>query len=614
MIDLGPVTSFLGLSTPVTLANRPYYAVHAEGGYRLISRICAHMGGQVVDTGSCFECPQHGWRYNRTTGQGINVPSAQLSWLPITVRDGHLWVDSLPERESTPAASQRKTMFEQLSVQLHAHACLDFVYKGFSLLTDPWIAGPAFMGAWIQYPPPMIDVGKLHPDAILITHEHSDHFHEPTLSSLERSTPVYVPDFPNRRMVLRLEALGFVDVHPMSFGETYEISEGINLSCFEPNSLWNDSIVLIDIDGFRILNLNDAGLNHRIAPIVSPVDVIATGFSGAASGYPLTWTHLSEQEKIGNMELQCQGSLDRLREALVLYEATYLLPFASHFALWHPSHRQYAALMRQNTIVDVCREFEQSPTRLIDLLPGDTWDISDGRISRVQRHREELYDRECKLRYLETNFDRSVFEQHHPPPGDLTRNELEEYFFRLNSVPDIVFSEDLSVTVEAGSPDFGPLDVSFEIRGGRLENLTHPPETPNLRIKLPLGVLGRIVRENLNWDEATIGFWCTLERHPDVYNAGFWRLLQAPYFNKPARPPGGTRHKVSGDTVIADLIEEHGDRADRILRRYGLYCAGCHHSTMDSISQGLDAHGINPRMLTRLVKELEQVAYSQSES
>ena len=60
------------------------------------------------------------------------------------------------------------------------------------------------MGAWTHYPPPVVDLGELHPDAILITHEHSDQFPEPTLSFIERSTPVYVPDFPNRRMVLRL--------------------------------------------------------------------------------------------------------------------------------------------------------------------------------------------------------------------------------------------------------------------------------------------------------------------------------------------------------------------------------------------------------------------------
>ena len=63
---------------------------------------------------------------------------------------------------------------------------------------------PAFLGAWTQYPPPVVDVTTLRPDAMVISHEHSDHFHEPTLVEFDRSIPIFIPDFPNRRLVERL--------------------------------------------------------------------------------------------------------------------------------------------------------------------------------------------------------------------------------------------------------------------------------------------------------------------------------------------------------------------------------------------------------------------------
>ena len=41
-----------------------------------------------------------------------------------------------------------------VTIKLLAHACLEIKYNGFTLLTDPWLAGPAFHGSWIQYPAP----------------------------------------------------------------------------------------------------------------------------------------------------------------------------------------------------------------------------------------------------------------------------------------------------------------------------------------------------------------------------------------------------------------------------------------------------------------------------
>ena len=59
-----------------------------------------------------------------------------------------------------------------------------------------------------------------------------------------------------------------------------------------------------------------------------------------------------------------------------------------------------------------------------------------------------------------------------------------------------------------------------------------------------------------------------------MYQAGFWRLLQAPYYKNLIEVPALYDRPITGETVIADLIETYGDAADRIMRRYGLYCEG----------------------------------------
>jgi CMP-N-acetylneuraminate monooxygenase len=147
--------------------------------------------------------------------------------------------------------------------------------------------------------------------------------------------------------------------------------------------------------------------------------------------------------------------------------------------------------------------------------------------------------------------------------------------------------------------------VSFEIRDGRLTVLPSPPEQANLTIAMPLTVLTAVIREDLSWDEAFIGYWCEFHRHPDVYHAGFWRLFQAPYFKKPISITHATDStEVSSASTIAEVLEAHGATADRLLRRYGLYCLGCQHAVSDSIALGARHHGIDEQRVSRLIQDL----------
>ena len=41
----------------------------------------------------------------------------------------------------------RKTSPTDIDFKLHAHACLEIIHEGFSILTDPWLDGPCI--SWI---------------------------------------------------------------------------------------------------------------------------------------------------------------------------------------------------------------------------------------------------------------------------------------------------------------------------------------------------------------------------------------------------------------------------------------------------------------------------------
>jgi CMP-N-acetylneuraminate monooxygenase len=612
-IRIGPADAFTRLPAVIGEGSQTYFLVRQGEDYALLSNICPHQGGAVYDKGTCFECPLHGWQFDRNTGRCLNAPSRSLSVIPVVVEDGILFGDIPRPAHIEQVRHGGRGSKTGLTIQLHSHACLEISYDGFTLLTDPWLDGPAFLGAWAPYPPPDASGADLKPDAILITHEHSDHFHEETLQRLDKGTPVYVPDFPNERLPRRLTALGFRSVRRLRFGERARIRKNWHVTAFEAASYWNDAFLLVDVDGFRIFDINDAGVNARIARMVGAVDVLAVQFSAGASGYPWTWAHLSDDQKVDISARACAGKLQLVREATRVYGASAVLPFASHFTLWHPTHRRFAELMKRNRLSDVRHALADTDTDVIDLLPGDVWDVGRGVIRRVWDDPNEPFEPGRLSEYLDRAISAQAFAAAHPTDESLSREELVAYVLGLNRVPEIALCEDVTVCIDGtpttpttGTTGGGCVDVSFAIAGGRLTLLSSPPDPPNLRITVPLEVLTAVVRANLSWDEAFIGYWCRFDRHPNEYHAGFWRLFQAPYFQRPIEPGVSSDPVIGTESTVAEILEAHGDQADRILRRYGLYCAGCDHSTAESIGMAARQHAIEPRRLDLLVRELNQ--------
>ena len=608
---VGPVSSFSEGPTPVRVRNRSYFVIrHESGQYRLLSAICPHMGGIIEDTGTEFQCPNHGWRFNYD-GSGKKVVRKQMSCVPTLVRDGDLFAKiPLDNLGDVAQIASKRGQDTDCTIELHSHACLEITHKAHSLLTDPWLIGPAFLGAWTQYPPPVVSPADLDPNTIWISHEHSDHFHEPTLELFDRAVPIFFPDFPNQRITRRLTDMGFDNIHPVRFGETYEINDGLKLTCFETVSIWNDSITLFELDGFRILNLNDAGLNPRIARFIGSVDLVASAFASGASGYPFTWEHLSNKEKIEISQRSSDGKIGMLKQAMELYGADFMLPFAGHFGLWHPSHKEFQRGLKQNTVKDVVAAFKGTRVKVIDILPGEKWDSSTGKIQRGYQDRDLVFDLSHKIKTLESQFDPEIFEQYHPLNAHAKTEDIEAYLLRLNDVSDMVFCEDLTVLLKSvgKSRVDQAICVSFQVEQGKLEILeSDPNRIHDLTIEVPGGILNRIITDDLSWDEVHIGYWCRFTISNEMYHSNFWRLLQAPYYNKKPDISSGIGDVVSGDSIIAEIVERLGVRADRLLRRYGFYCVGCGHSNWCSISQSGVAHGLDTSHVKHLVAELRQL-------
>ena len=243
---------------------------------------------------------------------------------------------------------------------------------------------------------------------------------------------------------------------------------------------------------------------------------------------------------------------------------------------------------------------------MIDLLPGEVWNAQNGKRTRLSyEDREHVFDIDRMVRYADESWDEDTFRAYFPAANGLAAEEVEQHLLRLNETPEMRFCEDLTCVLR-GFDEEGrfPLEVSFEVAGQRLR-IIEPSAEPSLTIEVPLGILERLVRDDVSWDEAFIGYWCRLDRSPNVYHAGFWRLLQAPYYARPPQLPADVPVELGPDSTIAEVLEAHGEPADLILRRHGLYCFGCSRSPFESIRLGAQKHGLTDHELDRLVGELQ---------
>ncbi|MCG8583328.1 MAG: MBL fold metallo-hydrolase [Pirellulales bacterium] len=502
-------------------------------------------------------------------------------------------------------ARANHTGFPDVTVRLHAHACIEIEHRDFRLLIDPWLTGPAFLGAWTQFPPPRVHASELSPDAILITHEHSDHFHEPTLDQFDRSTPVFVPDFPNQRMPRVLDEMGFTDVRPLAFGALAALDEHFSVTAYEPETIWNDAIYLIEVAGFRMLNLNDAGINRRIEPLVCPVDLV-----------------------IAHSDESSTGAFDEIVE---LYGASHVLPCGSFYAWWDPEQRERLSTTTSLPVCHGLRQCSESKpvlasalaepvahksklkqegtarmARLLPLLPGSSWDAASDEVTHARNAIEPTID--AAVAHCDRTFDADLVDICRQPARMISCDELSNYFLRLNHTPEAVFCEDMTAWVVIHSDD--DKDVKFElgliVSDGRIGITSGQPPHPGLTMTLPLWAVSKVVLEDLSWDELRIGRWGHFDPADTPRHVAFWRMLQAPYFHKRAVLSTYNGGQISHATVMVNIVEQSGPQAERILRRYGLHDDATLRSSHEPLAAAAAEHGLDDDAIERLVGELRR--------
>jgi CMP-N-acetylneuraminate monooxygenase len=325
---------------------------------------CSHMGGDLKEKNLNLVCTQHGWTY-KLNGENQNSFGPSLTRVKI-VNETETELEVLLPFTEIAETNEIFELIYPLQIKVHSHATLDFSYRKQSILFDPWLNGPAYYGAWTLHPEPIIETESLRVNAIIITHPHPDHFHLPTLAKLDKKIPVYFPKFPSEIIPNGLTELGFVNQKPMNWSEEFPIGDYFRIKFLRPVSMWEDSATLTQVDDqgivFSWLNLVDAGavIEENALP---KLDLLSSAFDQGASGYPLTWTHISDARKRRMLEAQKASTLELLARKANQLKANYFLPFAGHWRLAMPEHQKYAEMIPHTTFSELEWTFKEERDR-----------------------------------------------------------------------------------------------------------------------------------------------------------------------------------------------------------------------------------------------------------
>jgi len=569
----------------------------------LFSADCPHQHGIVEDLNDkSWICPNHNWSFNPDNGKCINAPQERLETFPVIIEKTKLFAE-LPEKKIFESLSEKgKKIFPKIT--LVSNACLLIEWNGKNILTDPWIVGPAIYGSWVHYPPTKLNLQDLPKiDYIVISHEHTDHFNEKTLSLLNKEIPIYVPHYKIGRLAQKAKKLGFNNVFSISPETIINLEDEIKLIFFNTNNIWNDSVIYLQFGNFKILDINDAGFNWNIPKLVGDVDLICSAFSFGASAYPLNWIHLDISSKIEIMKTKNLGMLKMLKQISDLCHAQYLLPFANFNELGPTKLRNIAKLQIKNTPKTIGNYFKKSSLEILEMLPGQSWDGKSGKI--FQRNdREKFFDRESTLKFLDENYFDDTNKEFIPSIFTLTHEDLKNYFENFNESELSKQVGKYSILLLAYNEE-RKLYGKISFLNGRVEYESDPIlDQTDLKMNCPGAIIQDIIKNDLSWDE--IQYWSEYSRTNEEYNIAFWKIMHAPW--EARKNLSQEKYDfVTENTAIATLLEKGGKEINKIFEQFGLYCASCDASIGENLEEGCRMHGLTKDSTQKLILKINEL-------
>jgi UDP-MurNAc hydroxylase len=434
-------------------------------------------------------------------------------------------------------------------IQHLGHAGFIVEHRGTRVLIDPWFFA-AFMQSWFPYPDnrSLLDLVRGQPfDYLYVSHLHHDHFDHRLLEMLDRSIKVIAPKYRSKALVRKFRALGFEDIIPLDHKQSHELAPGLTATMYLDTSHKEDSGLLLDMDGFRLLDLNDC--NTPMSELPTDVDVLAAQYSGAM-WYPNCYDYPPDlmQKKVDSVR---RDLMDTLYRKVKLTDAKYYVPSAGPACFLDPALTHFND--RDRTIFplweNVAEQFTEAcpNVEVLRLQPGDRVSLDAAARTATAEPTAERRPAEGIVEYSNRRRD-EWGEFYLQPERPITPDELESYFATLQR-KNKHFLHDFhkDIRLVAGGwmwgVHLGRLAEHFVIEG-------EEPYDPEYSFLMSPRVLRQIIDGREGWEEALLSMRVNLHRDPDVFDSRFMGLLR--YGNEPVQTLQMLRESSNTETIERD--------------------------------------------------------------
>lgn len=446
------------------------------------------------------------------------------------------------------------------SIDYLGHAGFIVQHRNTRVLIDPWFF-PAFLESWFPYPDNRHLLGEVVDgefDYLYVSHMHEDHLDRTVLGRLDRRTTVLCPRYRSKALARFFRDNGFTDVIELDHQQTVELADGITATMLLDTSHKEDSGLLLDLDGYRFLDLNDC--NTPLPELPTSVDLLACQYSGAM-WYPNCYDYDPDvmQTKVAEVR---RDLFDTLVRKVVLTGAKAYLPSAGPACFLDPAlaHFNDAAATIFPRWEQVAEDFATAcpGVDVHRLGPGDAIEVDSRRTAEVVRRSGSKVDEDIPAYRERRAPEWRRFGKRDATPASVA--EIERYFSRLQAL-NKRFLGDFRKQIQliSGSADFavqlGRIAHFFEIDG-------EEPYDPEYTLIVSPAVLRSVIDGEVGWEEALLSMRVRLRRNPDRFDLTLMGLLR--YGRYPAQTMQMVRERTN-----TEMIERDGMRLQRYCPHAG---------------------------------------------
>ena len=454
----------------------------------------------------------HGWKLDLLTMKYQDSHSEKLS-INYSVVDDKLIIpdnESYLENPFIEIDNDSEVNFRFLN-----HATVAFFYKGTTLVTDPWLFGPAFMtGWWLNQPSTEDSIEILkNADYIYISHNHPDHLHSETLELLSKEKKIIVGNFNSKSTEKYLKSLGFYNIEALEFNNIYQINEKFNISIFKSGDFRDDSGLYLNIGGIEILLTVDANiLNSLVLP--KNINLLMTSFAGGASGFPLCFENYDIDQKLTVIERNKIAIKTSVAAYIRATQPKHYMPYAGMFK----EKAERDSFIQKYNFKNFPSDYEEMVVRrginyvepqrnLFYTLTTSNLNKTEINVSYLPEDNTSEYIENFKNNFL---YDSNTIIEYMRNSGYKEKQIL--YIVPVNDdfsevVNDIIYcnfeTQIFKVVYET--------DIELEVEGFR-----------SMKLIVRQEVFAAIVANRLPWEDFSIGFQMRILRYPNSYESDFW--------------------------------------------------------------------------------------------